>query len=376
MRALLPLTPDHEPMAAGPGSPGSPDIGLHILVASPEDRLLCERVEDWLAAHAAATPFHRPAWLRAVARGARQESLLVVGLDSMDRPLGLVPLTVMHSPLFGRALVSSGFAVGGGIVADSPRVADRLAAATWDLAQRLSCPSVELRGGPAPSGAGWASDSSQYLGFARALEPDDESQLLAVPRKHRAEIRKGLANDLSVEIGRDERLLDIHYRLYAQSVHRLGTPVFPRALFAALLEEMGAAADILLLSRGGRPLTSILTLWHGDRCMPYYQGAAAEARAARSNDAAYFLLMREARARGCRLFDFGRSKLGTGPAAWKRSWGWPGEPLTYHYRTGEGAARRDINPLSPANRLKVEAWKRLPLSVANRLGPLIARGLG
>lgn len=353
-----------------------PESALRILRVPTDDGPLCDMAEDWLATRPDATPFHRPAWLRAVTRGSGQESLLLVAFDPADRLRGLVPLTVVHSPLFGRALVSSGFAVGGGIIADGTDVADRLAAATWDLAARLSCPSVELRGGPAPSHATWASNSTQYLGFARPLEPDDERQLLAVPRKHRAEVRKGLANDLAVEIGRDERLLDMHYALYAQSVHRLGTPVFPRALFAALLEEIGAGADILLLSRGGRPLTSILTLWHGDRCMPYYQGASAEARGARSNEAAYFLLMREARARGCRIFDFGRSKTGTGPAEWKRTWGWPGEALTYHYRTAEGTERRDINPLSAANRAKVEAWKRLPPFLANRIGPLISRGLG
>lgn len=376
MRALLPLGPDNEPTATGLATTVPTPSALKIVSFAANDPRLDAMVEGWLGTQPSATPFHRPAWLRAVARGTGQESLMLLAIDPADRVRGLAPLTVVHSPLFGRALVSSGFAVGGGIIADNPRVHDRLAIATWELAERHSCTTVELRGGPAPSQSGWTSDSRQYLGFAKPLEPDDESQLLAVPRKHRAELRKGLANGLSVEIGRDERLLAVHYGLYAQSVHRLGTPVFPRALFAALLEEMGASADILLVSRDGRALTSILTLWHGDRCMPYYQGAGAEARAARSNEAAYFLLMREARARGFRIFDFGRSKVGSGPAAWKRTWGWPGEPLTYHYRAADGAARRDINPLSPGNRAKVEAWKRLPLSLANRIGPLIARGLG
>ncbi len=94
----------------------------------------------------------------------------------------------------------------------------------------------------------------------------------------------------------------------------------------------------------------------------------------RANDRMYFALMGHARARGCARFDFGRSKTGTGAAAFKKNWGFVPEPRTY--ATRHAGAARAVNPLNPKYALMVRTWQRLPLPVANLLGPWIARGLG
>jgi FemAB-related protein (PEP-CTERM system-associated) len=301
--------------------------------------------------------------------------MLLIARDSMATMKGLLPLNIIHSPLFGRAMVSSGFAVDGGIVADNPLVAGHLADAAVALAERHSCGTLELRGGAAP-GPDWTVRTGAYLNFSRPLAADDAAELLTIPRKHRAEVRKGLDFGYSVAVGRDERLRAVHYALYRRSVHNLGTPVFPRALFDAVLDAFGVDADILLVSDGDRALSSVLTLYHGGLCMPYWQGADSEARAARANEVLYFSLMRHARERGCHSFDFGRSKVGTGAAHYKKNWGFPAEPLDYFVRAVAGDEPRDINPLSPQYRRKVDIWKRLPAPLVDRIGPWIARGLG
>ncbi|MBP6029846.1 MAG: FemAB family PEP-CTERM system-associated protein [Sphingobium sp.] len=343
--------------------------------ANLDDARTVAELEAWIGARPDSTPFHRPAWISAVARGTGQEAMMLVCRHGGGDIAGVLPLNLIHSPLFGRALVSSGFAVDGGILADDAAVAEALAQEFWRLAQVLSCPTAELRGGALPR-EGWTLKSGVYLNFAKALEADDDAQLLAIPRKHRAEVRKGLDNGLDMEFGRDQRLLDIHYRLYAENVHRLGTPVFPKAMFAEVLATFGADADIALVSKDGAPLTTIFSLYHNGVCMPYWQGATLAARKMRSNEAGYFQLMSHARERGCTHFDFGRSKVGTGPAAWKKTWGWEGEPLTYATRAAEGYDARDINPLSPQYQRKVALWKKLPLPIASFIGPYIARGLG
>ncbi|WP_070151146.1 FemAB family XrtA/PEP-CTERM system-associated protein [Sphingobium phenoxybenzoativorans] len=338
------------------------------------DRAAVAEVEAWLKTRPESTPFHRPAWIAAVARANGQRAILLVARDVVGGIAGVLPLVLIRSALFGRALVSSGFAVDGGILALNPRAEAALADTCWRLAEAHGCSTAELRGGPAPEG--WTVKADAYLGFSKPLEADDEAQLLSIPRKHRAEVRRGIANDLTFEMGSDRRLRDIHYRLYCESVHRLGTPVFPRALFDEVLDAFGPDADIALVSKDGTPLSSVLSLYHGDAVMPYWQGAALAARAERSNEYLYFRLMTSARERGCRIFDFGRSKVGTGPAAWKKTWGFEGVPLSYALRAADGQALRDVNPLSPQYRRKVEMWKKLPLPVANLVGPWLARGLG
>ncbi|MGE4430167.1 MAG: FemAB family XrtA/PEP-CTERM system-associated protein [Sphingobium sp.] len=347
---------------------------MTVSLVDPGDPVEAAALDRWICAHADSTPFHRPAWITAVARGCRQRALMLVARRE-EAMAGVLPLSLITSRLFGRALVSSGFAVDGGILADDAATAQALADECWRLAQLHRCPTAELRGGVLP-GEGWTEKSGAYLGFAKPLEADDEAQLLAVPRKHRAEIRKGLGKDLTIETGRDRRLLDIHYRLYAENVHRLGTPVFPKALFTEVLRAFGEDADILLASKDGQPLTTIFSLYHRGVCMPYWQGSALAARGMQSNEVAYFRLMGHARQRGCTIFDFGRSKVGTGPAAWKKTWGWEGQPLTYALRAAPGEEPRDINPLSPQYQRKVELWKKLPLPIASLIGPHIARGLG
>jgi hypothetical protein len=120
----------------------------------------------------------------------------------------------------------------------------------------------------------------------------------------------------------------------------------------------------------------VLSLYFNGTVYPYWGGGTQAARGLRANDRMYFALMAHARAKGCTRFDFGRSKTGTGPAAFKKNWGFEGAPLLYAKRAETGAAMREINPLDPRYARKVELWKKLPLWIANRVGPHISRGLG
>jgi FemAB-related protein (PEP-CTERM system-associated) len=328
-----------------------------IRLATPSDHAA---IDAFIDAHPDATPFHTRAWIEAVAKGAGQKSHILIAGDPIR---GVLPLNEIHSPLFGRALVSSGFAVGGGVLGEE---ADALATAAWTMAQDRGCSTVELRGGVSPSG--WDVDADTYLNFSRELAADNDAELLQIPRKQRAEVRKALENGLEFTIG-DAKT---HYAVYSESVRNLGTPVFPRALFTAVLAAMDA--DILCVCKGGAPLASVLSLYWRGTVMPYWGGGTAAARPTRANDMMYYALMNHARARGCTRFDFGRSKAGTGAAAFKHNWGFEGMPLSYAKRSVGKA--RSVNPLDPQYSRKVQLWQKLPLPIANMIGPMIARGLG
>ena len=341
-------------------------VPLGIRDADLRDSADAARIDAFVRDRSDGTPFHLTGWSRAVERGCRQRAHYLVAERGDGRIAGVLPLTEMRSTLFGKALVSTGFGVDGGVLGDG---LEPLAAVAWAMAVRLGC-GVELRGGAAP--AGWAVDDATYVGFARSLAADDEAELLAVPRKQRAEIRKALDSDLNVETGRNAPLLAEHRCIYAESVRNLGTPVFPTALFRAAADELDS--DVLVVRHHGRAVASVLSLYHAGTVYPYWGGGTAAARALRANDRMYFALMSHARARGFMRFDFGRSKTGTGAAAFKKNWGFVAEPRLYATRsTGE---TRSVNPQNPKYTALVKAWQRLPLPVANAIGPWIARGLG
>ena len=324
------------------------------------------RIDAFVRAQPDATPFHLTGWSRAVERGCRQRARYLVAERGDGSIAGVLPLTQMRSALFGRALVSAGFAVDGGVLGDG---LEPLAAAAWELAQQLGC-GVELRGGGAP--VGWATDETTYCGFVRPLAADDAAELLAVPRKQRAEIRKALDADLTVTVGASAPMRAEHHRVYAESVRNLGTPVFPAGLFRAVADELDS--DILTVRHHGYPVASVLSLYLDGTVYPYWGGGTAAARGLRANDRLYFALMGHARARGCTRFDFGRSKTGTGAAAFKKNWGFVPEPRRYASRSAGEA--RELNPQHPKYAAMVKAWQRLPLPVANLVGPWLSRGLG
>lgn len=349
--------------------------GLGVITLDLNDAAQVAAADAFVLGRGDGTPFHRPAWIKAIERGTGNRAHMLAAVAPSGQISGLLPLTHIKSRLFGQALVSSGFAVDGGILADDDAVIKALANAAQGLARDIDVSSIELRGGALP-GEGWSLHHDSHLGFARPIAADDEAELLAVPRKHRAELRKALADPaLRVEIGRDERFVRAHYDVYAQSVRNLGTPVFPKRLFREVLTAFGEDADILLVHENDRPVSAVLTLYHQGRVMPFWGGGVADARRLRSNELMYYRLMGHGRARGMSVFDFGRSKTGSGQAAWKKSFGFDPAPLAYHSWSATGE-RRDINPNSAHYQRRVEMWKKLPLPVANLLGPLISRGLG
>lgn len=333
------------------------------------------RIDTFVMQHPDSTPFHLTAWMTGVEAGTAQKAHMLVAESVVGEIEGVLPVHAVGSPLFGRAMVSSGFAVGGGILANSQGVAERLADAVWDLAKAQKCPSVELRGGALPHGL-WIIKGNAHANFARPLTNDDAAELLAIPRKQRAEVRKGLDKGLAIKIGNTQRDLDWHYAVYSESVRNLGTPVFPKALMAEVLHRFGDDADILTVLADGKPVASVLSLYHKGSVMPYWGGGVHAARVLRANDVMYYALMNHARRRGCVAFDFGRSKVGSGAFNFKKNWGFEPLPMSYALRTADGAEPRDINPNSPKYKVQIAVWQKLPLPIANMIGPWIAKGLG
>ncbi len=228
---------------------------------------------------------------------------------------------------------------------------------------------------PASQHPAWQHRDDLYAIFRKPLPASAAEDTVSafVPRKQRKVIRKGIEAGCSVVFDRD---IDRMYAVYAESVRNLGTPVFGRRYFHALQEAFGDDCDIGTASRDGVALSSILTFYFRGTALPYYGGGRPLARAAGANDVLYFQALRHSIERGCTMFDFGRSKAGTGAFAFKRNWGFEPTWLSYEYKLPPGAAIPEKNPLNPKYRLFIAAWKRLPLPLANRIGPLIAGGLG
>ncbi len=317
------------------------------------------------------TVFHRYGWRAAIERVFRHRTHYLLA-ERGGQVVAVLPLAEVRTRLFGHSLVSLPFCVYGGVAADAPEAVPALHAAARALAERLRVEHLELRNREVREPA-WPRQEL-YVTFRKALDPDPEKNLLAIPRKQRAMVRKGMQRGLTAASGRD---VETFFALYADNMHRHGTPPMPKRWFAALLDAFGDAADVLIVrDAAGAPVSGVLSFWFRDEVLPYYAGDVAAARDLAANDFKYWALMERATLRGCRTFDYGRSKRGTGSFDFKKNWGFAPEPLAYEHALVRAAAIPEHNPLNPKYRAFIAAWRRLPRPVANALGPYVVRGLG
>jgi FemAB-related protein (PEP-CTERM system-associated) len=319
-----------------------------------------------------ATFFHRFGWKRVIeqAFGHRSHFLLA---ERAGRIEGVLPLAEVKSRLFGHSLVSTPFCVYGGIAAATPPARAALDQHAQDLAAELGVGHLEYRDRDAPAHADWPG-TELYVTFRKELDPDVEKNMLAIPRKQRAMVRKGIKNDLRVDL---ETGVDGFFAVYADNVRRHGTPALAKRYFALLREVFGRDCDVLLVrSPEGKVVSGVLSFHFRDEILPYYAGDALEARNLAANDFKYWELMRRACERGVRVFDYGRSKVGTGPYDFKRNWGFEPKPLHYRYKLVRADRVPENNPNNPKYRLFIKAWQRMPLALTNFLGPHIVKNLG
>ena len=330
-----------------------------------------ERWDAFVADCAGATFFHRAGW-QTIIKDVFGHDAYFLYAERNGAIEGVLPLAHVNSLLFGNALVSLPFAVYGGVAASNAAAADTLEAESQRIARRLGVDHLELRN-LQPRHPEWPTQDL-YVTFRKELEPEVDANMQAIPRKQRAMVRKGIKHGLRSEI---DTTVDRFFALYADNVHRHGTPAMPKRYFQKLLQVFGKDCEVLtVVDASGRPLSSVLSFYYRDEVLPYYAGDDLSARELAANDFKYWELMRRACERGVKVFDYGRSKQGTGSYSFKKNWGFEPQPLYYEYCLYKRESIPQNNPNNAKYKLLIETWRRMPIGLANWLGPFIVRNLG
>ena len=329
-----------------------------------------ERWDAFVERHPQDTFFHRAGWKTVLERAfGHRTRFLYAEEDGAIR--GILPLAQVKSLLFGNTLSSTPFCVYGGVVAEDDEAQQKLLDAACELAGKLGVDALELRNRQAVD-ASWPT-KALYVTFRKTISADAEENLKAIPRKQRAMVRKGIKAGLTSEEDSGWKRL---YRVYSESVRNLGTPVFSGNYLRILREVFGDDCRVLMIQHQGQDIAGVMSFYFRNEVLPYYGGSLPMARTLKGNDFMYWELMRRSGEEGITLFDYGRSKKGTGSYSFKKNWGFEPEPLHYQYYLVKADAVPEVNPMNPKYQLFIKAWKKLPLPVANTLGPLLAKSLG
>ena len=344
---------------------------ISVRTLGAQDPVTAARWDAFVMGCRDATHFHRAGWQQIIESVFRHRTYFLYA-EEAGQIVGVLPLAHVDSWLFGSALISLPFAAYGGVAADSIDAAVALEDEAQTIARRLGVAHLELRNTQARH-PDWPTQQL-YVTFRKEILPDVEANMLAIPRKQRAMVRKAAKHELASEIDGN---VDRFFALFADNVHRHGTPALSKRYFEALMRVFGRDCEVLtVVDKNGAPLSSVLSFYFRDEVLPYYAGDAVAARETAANDFKYWELMRRSCERGLKIFDYGRSKKDTGPYSFKKNWGFEPQQLHYEYRLYRGDAIPQNNPMNPKYRAFIAMWRRLPIGLANRLGPAIVRNLG
>jgi FemAB-related protein (PEP-CTERM system-associated) len=327
------------------------------------------RWDDFVGASKDATFFHQAGWKTVIERAFGHKTFFLY-VENEGKITGILPLVHINSLFFGNTLVSIAPCVYGGIIASDEQSYRELDKEACRLAEELGVDCLEMRNRVQKTPERPHKDL--YVSFRKDLDADAEKNFLAIPRKQRAMVRKGIEAGLISVI--DDNI-DRIYRAYSESVRNLGTPVFSKKYFQTLKDVFADQCEVLTVEHNGRLVASVMSFYFKDEILPYYGGGTDLARELKGNDFMYWEVMRRAVEKGIKVFDYGRSKIGTGSYSFKKNWGFVPVPIFYEFYLVKSAAMPDINPLNPKYRFFIAAWKRLPLAVSQWVGPLLSKDL-
>jgi FemAB-related protein (PEP-CTERM system-associated) len=327
--------------------------------------------DAFVRAHPAASIYHLAAWRHLIAEVFGHGSFHLLARDEAGAVVGVLPL-VRVDGLFGDYLVSLPYFTYGGPLGASEAVEVELMHAAGELAGELGASHVEFRGFAVREPA-WPVRTDKVT-LHRPLAADEDGLWKSLSKERRRQVKKAQDGKSEVLRGGAE-LLDDFYAPFARNMRDLGTPVYAKSFFAAMLARFPEAARIVAVRREGRPAGAAFLIGFRDRIEVPWVSTVREMNPYFVNTLLYWEQLRDAVAGGYRIFDFGRSSLDSGTYGFKRQWGAEPVQLYWQYWLAPGRGMPGLTPTSPRFRLAVRAWRRLPLAIANRLGPRIVKDL-
>jgi FemAB-related protein (PEP-CTERM system-associated) len=329
------------------------------------------RWDAFVGAQADATAYHAWRWRDIVTGEFGCSAHYLAATNAAGDWCGVLPLVRLRSRLFGDFLISVPFFNYGGVLAAGADADAALLAAASALAGRLGVSHIEFREQHLRDG--WPVRTDK-VAMVLDLAPTVDGQWTALGSKLRAQVRRPEKEGATTRFGGADLVPDF-YRVFARNMRDLGTPVYAQSFFRRITEQLPDRARIAVVYLQDRPVAAGFTLRHGDRLEIPWASSLREWNRVGVNMQLYWSVLKDAIESGVRQFDFGRSSVDAGTYKFKAQWGAKPRQLYWHYWLKPGQPMPNLTPNSPKYALAIRAWQRLPVPVANLIGPWIVRRL-
>jgi FemAB-related protein (PEP-CTERM system-associated) len=322
--------------------------------------------------HEHGSPFHLTAWKKVIEETYGYQAIYLMAVRE-SRVTGVLPLFVVRNIVAGTILLSTPFAVYGGILATDVKSRDSLRERVTQLAHSLQVEYVELRNAYEEQCVGF-SRISRYVTFSQELGNSEAKLTESIPRKTRYMVRKSLKEPFATVCRCDSDSSKAFEEIYSRNLRKLGTPCFPSRYFEKLLEHFKGMIDIREVKLGTETAAAVLSFYFRDRILPYYGASDPDYSNRAPNNFMYYDLMRWGMNNGYRVFDFGRSKkTGSGSYEFKAHWGMVERELPYEILLIRRKELPNYSPNNPAFDLPMKMWRRMPLCITRAIGPMLVR---
>ncbi len=332
----------------------------------------CGRWDDFVSRHPQASTYHLSGWRKVIGELFGHQCYYWLAEDHDGRVIGVLPTVRLRSTLFGDFMVSMPYFTYGGVLSSDDVVGNQLMKTASEKAQELGVTHIEFRDLERRSGYENVRTDKVTMHLPLPRKADELWSLLSSERRNR--IKKSQKTGAVTEIGGKDFVADF-YEVFARNMRDLGTPVYSREFFDRMLSEFPELITIVVTRFEGKPVAAAILMHHTDAMEVPWVSSVSDLNHMSFNILLYWECLKFAIEKGKKVFDFGRSSIGSGTYTFKKRWGATERQLYWHYWLREGQGMPNLTPHNPKYQAAVKVWQKLPLFVANALGPVIVKNL-
>lgn len=312
---------------------------------------------------------HLSGWREIITGVLGHECHYLIARDGSGECQGVLPLARVRSRLFGDYLLSMPFLNYGGPIG-TPEAEQQLSGHGRQLAQEFNVKLLELR--TRHRARSELQTAHRKVTVLLPLAASADAMMAKFSSKLRSQIRRPMKEGMEVRLGPDQR--DAFYAVFARNMRDLGTPVLPRRLFDEIARVFAQEVVFSAVYFRGQPVAAGCGFMWGREFELTWASSLREHKQRAPNMLLYWGLMQHMISQGLGVFNFGRCTPNGGTHRFKLQWGGETVPLSWLQWSSTGTAA----PPTPAGalfQLATRVWSRMPLAMANTIGPMLARSL-
>lgn len=326
---------------------------------------------EFVDRHPGCSVYHRYEFRSIIERAFGHHCVYLAATTEQGECLGVLPATQLNSKLFGNYLVSVPFFNYGGAIAVNESIEQALQNALQEKAVQLEAEHVEYRDTKPRAGMPQKTDKNALV---LALPNSADTLWEDIGTKVRAQIKKADEHNLSFHTGKHE-LLDDYYKVFAQNMRDLGTPVYSKSFFKEILDHEQIQSTLIVVKKNQTPVSCAFLIHYKDTMEIPWASTIQAANQYNANMFMYWHILRYAINQKAAFFDFGRSSVDAGTFKFKLQWGAKPVPLIWNYWLKDREELPELNPNNPKYKLAISLWQKMPVWLTKLIGPHLVKNL-